>query len=95
MKLSFPRLVAVLSLGHHARGETDYTLPLSKDNVHWGYFSKTLKPVLTVPSGSTVTIETATLNACEDYDKMIKGDKPMEGERCGVCAHWSFPLRDF
>ena len=57
---------------------TEYAVPLSASNVHWGYFSKTLDPVLTVPSGSEVTIEMATHHACDDYDKMIKGDAGME-----------------
>jgi acetamidase/formamidase len=53
-------------------------LPLSAANVHWGYFSKTLEPVLTVASGSEVVVEMATHHACDDYDKMIKGDSAME-----------------
>jgi len=33
------------------------TLPLSAANVHWGFFSKTVDPVLTVASGTEVTVE--------------------------------------
>lgn len=35
----------------------EVTLPLSAANVHWGFFSKTLEPVLTVASGTEVTVE--------------------------------------
>ena len=93
MKLSFSHLVAALSIVDQGLGETDYTLPLSKENVHWGYYSKTLQPVLTVPSGATVTIETVTLNACEDYDKMIKGDKPVEDIYFWDTAGQNVPFR--
>lgn len=55
----------------------EVTLPLSADNVHWGYFSKTLTPALTVTSGTTVTVEMATHHACDDWDRMIKGDSGM------------------
>ena len=57
-------------------GNADITLSL--ENVHWGYFSKTLTPVLTVESGSEVIVEMATHHACDDWDKMIKGDVGME-----------------
>jgi hypothetical protein len=45
-------------------------LPLSADNVHWGYFSKTLEPKYTMDSGSEVIVEMATHHACDDYDKV-------------------------
>ena len=53
-------------------------IKLSAANVHWGYFSKTLAPVLNVTSGSEVVVEMATHHACDDYDKMILGDPGME-----------------
>lgn len=49
-------------------------LPLNSTNVHWGYFSKELDPVLTVTSGDEVVVEMATHHACDDWDKMIAGD---------------------
>ncbi len=58
-------------------GET-VKLALNKDTVHWGYFSKTEAPVLTVNSGDTIEVEMATHHACDDWDKMIKGDAGME-----------------
>jgi acetamidase/formamidase len=56
----------------------DADLPLSAANVHWGFFSKTLDPVLTIDSGAEVVVEMATHHACDDYDKMILGDAGME-----------------
>jgi acetamidase/formamidase len=53
-------------------------LPLSAANVHWGFFSKTIAPVLTIDSGAEVVVEMATHHACDDYDKMILGDPGME-----------------
>jgi len=62
--------------GRKLQGSTE--LKLSADNVHWGYFSKNLTPVLNVSSGSEVVVEMATHHACDDYDKMILGDPAME-----------------
>jgi acetamidase/formamidase len=56
----------------------DAELKLSNETVHFGFFSKTLTPKLTVDSGATVTVEMATHHACDDWDKMIKGDAGME-----------------
>jgi acetamidase/formamidase len=66
----------VKSISRTLMGES--TLELSAANVHWGYFSKTLEPVLTIESGDTVIVEMATHHACDDYDKMISGDKGLE-----------------
>jgi acetamidase/formamidase len=35
-----------------------YILPATAETVHWGYFSRSLQPVLSVQSGDFVTIET-------------------------------------
>ncbi len=42
--------------------QTNYRLQASPETVHWGYLDPTLEPVLTVPSGSRVTIETVSGN---------------------------------
>ncbi len=52
-------------------------LPLNSKNVHWGYFSKDLEPVLTITSGDEVVVEMATHHACDDWDKMVAGDEGM------------------
>ena len=52
--------VAALSVMSRSAGAAEYTLMPSPQTVHIGYFSAALKPVLTIVSGDTVTIETAT-----------------------------------
>lgn len=53
-------------------------LQATPHTVHWGYFSRGLKPVLEIDSGDYVTIETLTQHAYDDYDRMIKGDPGAE-----------------
>lgn len=53
-------------------------LPATPETIHWGYFSQTIPPVLTIDSGDIVTIETLTQHAYDDYDRMIKGDSGAE-----------------
>ncbi|WP_199901210.1 hypothetical protein, partial [Listeria monocytogenes] len=50
--VALPRKVSVATRHHH--------LPANADTVHWGYFSRNLKPQLEVHSGDFVTIETLT-----------------------------------
>lgn len=60
-----------------------YFIPASADTVHWGYFSKSLKPQVEISSGDFVTIETLTHHAGDDYERMIKGDPGAES-----VFHW-------
>src|SRR5690348_2535711 len=55
------------TLNHHY-------VPANASTVHWGYFSKQLKPVIEIESGDFVTLETVTHHAYDDYERMIKGD---------------------
>ena len=78
-KFLFTSLISfILSKGFVEGHENDHILELNNETVHWGYFSKSIPPVLTVDSGSTVTVEMATHHACDDWDKMVKGDPGME-----------------
>mmetsp|Transcript_3360 Transcript_3360/g.6285 ORF Transcript_3360/g.6285 Transcript_3360/m.6285 type:complete len:256 (-) Transcript_3360:1280-2047(-) len=78
----FSKAVSYLALGAFptlvASKKTDHYLPLSNVTVHWGYFSKELDPIITVDSGDSITVEMATHHACDDWDRMIKGDPGME-----------------
>lgn len=56
----------------------EHYLPVSPETVHWGYFSRSLPPVLTVRSGDFVTIESLTHHAYDDYERMIAGDPAAE-----------------
>ncbi|MGE0752776.1 MAG: acetamidase/formamidase family protein [Variibacter sp.] len=53
-------------------------LPATAETVHWGYFSKLLKPQIEVASGDYVTIETLTHHANDDAERMVKGDPGAE-----------------
>jgi acetamidase/formamidase len=53
-------------------------LPVRPDTIHWGYFSKHLKPALEVCSGDYVTVETLTHHANDDAERMIHGDPAAE-----------------
>src|SRR5262245_31833907 len=53
-------------------------LPASAETVHWGYFSKLLKPQVEIDSGDYVTIETLTHHANDDAERMVKGDPGAE-----------------
>src|SRR5271166_864007 len=57
---------------------TYHYLPANADTVHWGYFSKLLKPQLEVDSGDYVTIEAVTHHAGDDTERMVKGDPGVE-----------------
>jgi acetamidase/formamidase len=73
-------LVAPASAQSAARpGKPAYHyLPATADTVHWGYFSKLLKPQLEIDSGDYVTIEALTHHANDDAERMIKGDPGAE-----------------
>ena len=68
--LALPKKVSPATRHHH--------LPANADTVHWGYFSKNLKPQLEVESGDFVTIETLTHQASDDHERMIEGDPGAE-----------------
>lgn len=57
---------------------TKHHLPATAATVHWGYFSRTLAPVLTIKSGDSVVVESITHHANDDYDRMIAGDPAAE-----------------
>ncbi len=61
-----------------------HILRVNANTVHWGYFSHDLKPVLEVDSGDTVTIETLTQHAADDWSRMIAGDPGAES-----VFHWT------
>jgi acetamidase/formamidase len=77
---------AVAQAASQAKGTTSpkyHYVPVSAETVHWGYFSKLLKPVVEVDSGDYVTIETLTHHAADDWSRMILGDPGAES-----VYHW-------
>jgi acetamidase/formamidase len=61
-----------------------HVVPATAETVHWGYFSRSLKPVLSIASGDFVTIETLTHHAYDDHARMIAGDPGAES-----VFHWT------
>jgi acetamidase/formamidase/AraC-like DNA-binding protein len=61
-----------------ASGAVHHYLPVTSKTVHWGYFSRTLTPVMHIDSEDIVTIETLTHHAYDDYERMIRGDSGAE-----------------
>ncbi|APO77903.1 AraC family transcriptional regulator protein (plasmid) [Rhizobium etli 8C-3] len=53
-------------------------LPATAETVHWGFFSRSLPPVLRVDPGDTVTVETLTQHAGDDWQRMVAGDSGAE-----------------
>jgi acetamidase/formamidase/AraC-like DNA-binding protein len=66
----FPEQAGATGRHHH--------LPASAQTIHWGYFSSSIAPALTIDSGDIVTIETLTQHAYDDYERMIRGDSGAE-----------------
>lgn len=67
-----------------AAGPMHHHLRATPETVHWGYFSRSLAPALTVRSGDTVTVETLTQHASDDAGRMIAGDADAE-----AVFHWT------
>jgi acetamidase/formamidase len=67
--LSAAIITGRLALGAPAACAAEYTLMPSPQTVHIGHFSAALKPILTINSGDTVTIETATQIDPADVDR--------------------------
>jgi acetamidase/formamidase len=55
-----------------------YYIPASDKTVHWGFFSRSLAPLVQVDSGDFVTIETLTHHANDDAERMVRGDPGAE-----------------
>ncbi|HEY8555567.1 MAG TPA: acetamidase/formamidase family protein [Burkholderiales bacterium] len=60
------------------RRANHYYVPATDKTVHWGYFSRSLKPLVTVESGDFVTLEVLTHHANDDAERMIQGDPGAE-----------------
>ncbi|MBF8179542.1 acetamidase/formamidase family protein [Herminiimonas contaminans] len=55
-----------------------YYVPANNKTIHWGYFSKTMEPLLKLESGDYATIETITHHSNDDIERMVKGDAGAE-----------------
>ncbi len=61
-----------------SRKANHYYVPASDKTVHWGYFSRSLKPLVEVESGDFVTIEVLTHHANDDAERMVRHDPGAE-----------------
>ena len=85
-KRTEPRATAVdagASVSRSRRPDPDgrqqhHHLSVDADHVHWGYFSRSLKPLIEIASGDTITVETLTQHASDDPERMIEGDPAAE-----------------
>src|SRR5580704_13438908 len=73
-----------LAMADAASHANHIVVPATPATVHWGYFSRSLKPVLSVASRDFVTIETLTHHAYDDHARMIAGDTGAES-----VFHWT------
>ncbi len=75
-----------------------YHLPANAETVHWGFFSRSLKPQVEIGSGDFVTIETLTHQASDDAERMIEGDPGAESvylwtkDKMGVSPRGAGPM---
>lgn len=73
-----PRQMPLAGMATMPGKANHWYIPASDKTVHWGYFSKTLKPLLEIDSGDFATIECLTHQAGDDPERMIKGDPGAE-----------------
>ncbi|WP_315835880.1 acetamidase/formamidase family protein [Bradyrhizobium prioriisuperbiae] len=62
----------------HGGRPAHHHLPVDAERVHWGFFSRSLKPLIEIYSGDTITVETLTQHASDDPERMIVGDPGAE-----------------
>ena len=66
--MSYRLLFLTLLLAHPVAAQTPagaHDLPISPGHIHWGYYSGSLEPVLTIASGDHVTVETMVVRGLE------------------------------
>ncbi len=75
---------AVVHASRTSEGVRHHHLCANQHTVHWGYFSRSLAPVLYLEPGELVTVETLTQHAYDDYERMIQGDSGAQS-----VFHWT------
>lgn len=69
---------AISQAAEDAAGSKHHHLSVDEHRIHWGYFSRSLAPLIEIDSGDTVTVETLTQHASDDPERMIAGDANAE-----------------
>src|SRR5450755_1634922 len=97
ISLVTPQMAAAAEKNQPAK-RSYHHLPANADTVHWGYFSKKLKPQVEIESGDFITIEALTHHANDDAERMVKGDPGAESvflwtkEKKGVNRRGAGPI---
>src|SRR5229473_1613036 len=97
ISLVTPQMAAAAEKNQPAK-RSYHHLPANADTVHWGYFSKKLKPQVEIDSGDFITIEALTHHANDDAERMVKGDPGAESvflwtrEKKGVDRRGAGPI---
>jgi hypothetical protein len=97
ISLVTPQMAAAAERNQPAK-RSYHHLPANADTVHWGYFSKKLKPQVEIDSGDFITIEALTHHANDDAERMVKGDPGAESvflwtkEKKGVNRRGAGPM---
>jgi acetamidase/formamidase/AraC-like DNA-binding protein len=55
-----------------------HRLDVDAAHVHWGFFSRSLRPLIEIASGDTIVVETLSQHASDDPERMIHGDTGAE-----------------
>jgi acetamidase/formamidase len=71
------------------RKRNHHFIPASAKTVHWGYYSRSLPPLIEIASGDFVTIEALTHHAYDDHARMIAGDPGAES-----VFHWTRDVKN-
>ena len=82
--IGYPQVAAAQAKPGKVATSSHYHVPATAETVHWGYFSRSLKPLVEVESGDFVTIEALTHHANDDAERMINGDPGLES-----VFHWT------
>ena len=97
ISLVTPQMAAAAEKNQPAK-RAYHHLPANAETVHWGYFSKKLKPQVEIDSGDLITIEALTHHANDDAERMVKGDRGAESvflwtkEKKGVNRRGAGPM---
>jgi hypothetical protein len=82
ISLVTPQMAAAAEKNQPAK-RSYHHLPANADTVHWGYFSKKLKPQVEIDSGDFITIEALTHHANDDAERMVKAIRAPNACSCG------------
>lgn len=82
ISLVTPEMAAAAEM-HQPAKRAYHHLPANADTVHWGYFSKKLKPQVEIDSGDFITIEALTHHANDDAERMSRAIPVPRASSCG------------